>query len=62
MMNRGQGNVIVMRESMIQNYRYFQGQVNLDIAKVAGYYYNTHARVTFEKPTSTQAPDDETSS
>ena len=35
---------------------YFQGQANLDTGKVAGYYYNTHAKVTFENPLSTQAP------
>ena len=40
---------------------YFQGQANLNTGKVPGYYYNTHARVTFENPLSNQAPDDETS-
>ena len=33
---------------------YFQGQANLDTVKVAGYYYNTQAKVTFENQLSTQ--------
>ena len=39
---------------------YFQGQANLDTGKVEGYYHDTHARETFENPSSTQAPDNET--
>ena len=40
---------------------YFHGKVNLNADKVAGYYYNTHAKVTFENPPSNQALEDETS-
>ena len=39
---------------------YFHEQANLGTGKVAGYYYNTHTRVTFKHPSSNQAPDDET--
>ena len=34
-------------------------QANLDTGKVAGYYYNTQAKVTFETPLSTQVSNDE---
>ena len=40
---------------------YFQGQANLDTGKVAGYYYYTQAKVTFENPLSTQISEDEKS-
>ena len=40
---------------------YFKGQANLDTGKVAGYYYNTQAKVTFENPLSTQISEDEKS-
>ena len=40
---------------------YFQGKANLTAGKVAGYYYNIHARVTFKNPPSKQGPEDETS-
>ena len=41
--------------------RYFQGQANLDTGKVAGYYWNTQAKVTFQNPLSTQISEDEKS-
>ena len=40
---------------------YFPGQANLDKDKVAGFYYDTLARVTFENLSINQAPEDETS-
>ena len=38
---------------------YFQGQVNLNTGKMAGYYYNTNTRATFKNTLSKQAQDDE---
>ena len=37
---------------------YFWGQANLATGKLAGYYNNTHTRVTYENPMSNQVPDD----
>ena len=37
---------------------YFYGQANLNTSKVAGHYYNTHAKVTFENSPSNQALDE----
>ena len=37
---------------------YFHRKGNLNTGKVAGYYYNTHAEVAFEKHPSNRASDD----
>ena len=39
---------------------FFQGQANLNTSRVAGYYYNACARVSYEDPLTNQALEDET--
>ena len=61
MLTRFEGNVIVVRSPKSKIDRVLSRASQLNTCRVDGYYYNTHARVTFENPSSFQAPDDERS-
>ena len=62
MMIRDWEGMIMMRGLKIKNFTwYFQEKANLDTGKVAGYYYNTHTRISFKKLSNSQVPDNKTS-
>ena len=54
--------VIAMKCPMMKLSGYFQGQANLNTGKVAGYYYDTQAKIAFEIPLSNQVSDDKKTS
>ena len=58
MMTRGRESMISKKGLKIQNSQ--EDLANLNMGRVAGYYYNTHARVAFKDQIINQALEDET--
>ena len=52
---------IIVKIGLKSKIHRIQKQGNLNTSRVAGYYNNTHTRVTFEDPSSNQTSEDETS-